>query len=607
MRIATFCLGILGGVIPALAHPGGAAPVPPPPPTVAETILVTGSLTEERRDRLPVSAEVIDAAEIAARQATAVADLLRTVAGLDVVRSGSEGKATSVFTRGTESDHTMVLWNGIELNSPFFGGFDWSLLPTEGVERVEVVRGPFSALYGSDALGGVVQILTGRMADRLAFEAGEDGYRRLTLTAGAELGPARFDLAAHGRRGDGLAANDFYDSDQVMATGGWRIGEGAELGLVVRANDTELGIPFAGGSATPNRVTTWREREVALPVRVDAGRWSFEGRLSRVTFDNRLDDPDDPFGFTFAESASSSERARAVATYRFDEDLWLAVGGEHERQEVDSGSVFGIDLDGDGQATKAVFGQLFWAVGDFRLDLGVRRDDHDAFGATTHPRTGLAWRIGERHRLHAAYGEGFRAPSVGELYFPFSGNPALEPEESTSLELGYSLDGEAWELTLTGFDNELDNLIDFDFVTFTNVNVGRARSRGAELGFARGAPRWRLRGQVSWLDAVDRDSGLALLRRPAWRGSLVGTVDLARWGVTATALYTGDRADVDPLTFERRVNPAWARLDLAARYLGWPRLTPYARLENVAGERYAEALGFPAPGRKLVAGLSLDF
>jgi vitamin B12 transporter len=574
---------------------------------VSDEILVTGSLTAERRDRLPVAASVIDGEEIAARQATAVADLLRTVAGIDVVRSGSAGKATSVFTRGTESDHTLVLWNGIELNSPFFGGFDWSLLPSEGVERVEVVRGPFSALYGSDAVGGVVHVLTGTMDDRVSVESGEDGYRRLALTGGVEGERFHLDVAAHARRGDGLADNDFYDSDQLVATGGWRMGAGAEIGLVVRANDSDLGIPFAGGRATPNRVTTWREREVAVPLRVETGEWTVEARLSRVTFDNRLDDPDDPFGFTFAESASRSERARVVGSYRFDDDLWLAVGGEYEEQQVDSGSVFGRDLEDAGQTTRAVFGQLFYAVGALSFDLGVRQDEHDALGGTTNPRVGVAWQVTESQRLHAAFGEGFRSPSLGELYFPFSGNPALEPEESTSLELGYVLERDAWELTVTGFENELDNLIDFDFVEFKNVNVGRARTRGAEFGLER---RWRraaLRGQASWLEAEDLDSGLALLRRADWRGSLVGTVGMDDWSLSATVLYTGRRDDVDPITFERSVNPAYERLDLAARYRGWERFSPYARVENVTDEEYAEALGFPAPGRRLVGGVSLDF
>jgi vitamin B12 transporter len=627
MRSGILWLGILGGAIPALAQPT-AQPQPQSQPdpgaahaaSLYEEVLVTGALADESRERLPVSADVIERDEIAARQATVVADLLRSVPGLDVVRSGTAGKVTSLFTRGTESDHTLVLWNGIELNDPFFGGFDWGLLPTEGVQRIEVIRGPFSALYGSDALGGVVQVLTGGApGSGASLELGENGYQRAAVTAGGEIGSLRYDVAAHSRRGDGLADNDFYDSDELVAQASWQAGRGAELGVVVRTNRSDLGIPFSGGVVTPERTTRWRETELALPVRFEIDRWTVEGRLSQVSHDSELSDPDDPFGFTFAESRSTSQRARLVASYHFDDDLWLAIGSEYEGQEVDSGSVFGVDLDGARQTTHSYFSQLFHAVGDWRFDAGLRRDDHDVFGGVTSPRLGVARRIGARGRLRAAYGEGFRAPSLGELFFPFSGNRDLEPERSESFELGYEYRGagrrdgrgdgrdDGWTATVTAFHNELDNLIDFDFVAFRNVNVGRARTRGVELGVARRRGRLDLRANATYLEAVDRDTGERLLRRPEWRGSLVASWAAADWTWTGTALYTGERDDVDPIDFERTGNSAYQRFDLAARYRGWQRLTPYARLENVADEEYAEALGFPAPGRQLVGGLSVAF
>jgi len=606
MRSSFLWLGILGGAIPVTAQNPAATPALVNTPTVHAEVLVTGVLADEGQTRPPISATVIDAEEIEALQATAIADLLRTVPGLDVVRSGTSGKVTSLFTRGTESDHTLVLWNGIELNNPFFGGFDWGLLPTEGVRRVEVVRGPFSALYGSDALGGVVQILTGGADNRLGVEFGENGHELATLTAGAESARARFDVAAHSRRGDGLAENDFYDSEELVASGHWRIGGSGEVGLVVRANESDLGIPFTGGTATPNRTTAWSETEVALPVRFDLGKWAIEGSLSTVSFDSELSAPDDPFGFTFSSSESKAQRGRAVGTFRFDDELWLAVGGDYEDQEVDSGSSFGIDLVGDGQTTKALFSQLYWSPGSWSLDLGVRHDDNDVFGSTTNPRMAAAYAFGS-HRVRAAFGAGFRAPSVGELFFPFSGNPELQPEESESLEIAWEYRGEAWEVTLAGFRNDLDNLIDFDFVDFRNVNVGRARTEGVEAGLGRTWMNASLRANATWLDAVDLETELELLRRPEWRGSVVGSVVAGEWAMTATMLHSGERADVDPITFERRENPAWERLDLAVRYRGWRSFVPYARVENITDKEYSEALGFPAPGRQLIGGLTLNF
>ncbi len=605
---------LLGGVMVAtLAPPIGAEENDDAPGAgsagtrIEESLLVTASLEPESADLLPVAASVIGRREIEDRQAHHVADLLRSVAGLDVVRSGTTGKVTSLFTRGTESDHTLVLWNGIELNSPYFGGFDWGLLPTDGVERVEVVRGPYSALYGSDAVGGVVQVLSGPSRERLTVEAGENGHSRMMLTAGVEGERLAIDVAAHRRRGDGEATNDFYDSDDASVRLRWEPTEALEVGLVGRYNESEVGIPFSGGLPTPRRRSAWDEHEISVPIEYSSSRWRVAGRLSRVEQDSAFFAPDDPFGFTFADNRSTSERARVVVTRHAGDDTWIAFGSEVERQEVDSGSVFGPDLEGERQRTDAWFGQLFHSAGRWRIDLGVRADDHDAFGSATTPRLGVAFAATARHRFHLAAAEGFRAPSLGELYFPFSGNPALEPERTESVELGWSYRGSRVDVAVTAFENELEELIDFDFATFTNINVGRARTRGVETtaGFRRRTVEGRL--TATRLDTENLEDRLDLLRRPEWRGSLVVTWRPEDWAVTATAFHTGSRPDVDPATFERATNPGYERLDVAVAYRGWSRWSPYARVENLTEETYSEALGFPAPGRTMVAGVRLDF
>src|SRR6185436_11776907 len=199
----------------------------------------------------------------------------------------------------------------------YFGGVsNWQLLPTEGVARIEVVRGPFSALYGSNALGGVVQVFTGsRKGGTLRLEGGENGYGRAGLAAGGDAGPVRFDVTGHVRRGDGELENSSFDSEDLMARALWTLRPGMQLGLLGRGNDSDTGIPLSGGLPTPRRTIAWQEREVAVPFRADAGPWEVEAQLSRTAFDSAFRDPDSAFG-SASDTESEGLRGRAVVTWR---------------------------------------------------------------------------------------------------------------------------------------------------------------------------------------------------------------------------------------------------------------------------------------------------
>lgn len=605
MRQILLVAAVLGGGATAFAQTGAGAP-DPQAPTFDESIVVTATLEPERRQDVPAAVTVIPREEIEARQAVALPELLATVPGITVLQTGSPGQQTSVFTRGSESEQTLLLWNGIQLNDPFFGGANWQFLPTDGVERVEVVRGPFSALYGSSALGGVVQVLTGsRQGLAVRLEGGERGYGRTGVSGGFQAAGARIDLAGHVRRDDGFLPNDRFDGQEVLAHARWSLGEGASIGLFARVGDSETGIPTNGIQATPTAEIGWREVQLALPVNATFRKWDLDAQLSRVRFDSAFRDPNDPFGFVAGDTESESLRGRAVATYRASSELWLAVGGESERLEVDNSSNFGVNLKGADQRTWAAFGQAGWARGPFHLELGVRRDDNDVYGGATNLRLGGVVDLGRGVRLRAAYGEAFRAPSLGELFFPGSGNPDLAPETGESLEVGIEREDGPWRLSLAGFDNRQENLIELDFAVFRNFNVGRARSRGAEaeVGYRWGIGSVRLNG--TYLDAEDRSTGRPLLRRPEQSANLLLALTPGPWTVSLEERYVGDRPDRDSAGVDR-TNPGYWRTDLAVRWRATVRLAPYARVENAADEQYEEVLGFPAPGRRWIGGLAID-
>lgn len=626
-------LGILGGAIPLAAQTSGqvhdipsalgssavattpavdpadraqdAKPVGEPQVSFDDRLIVTAALEVTPESQLPASVEVFDAAEIEIRQATTIFDLLRTVPGAAVVRSGGPGDVTSVFLRGAGSAQSLVLWNGLPLNDPYFGGFDWAHLTTDGAERVEVVRGPLSTLYGSDAVGGVVQVITGRQrGTRLRLEGGERGYERGSLTSGLPLGPVHLDLIAAYSEEDGLLDNDDYRNRGAIARGQWQARPGLSFSLIARRQDAELGIPTSSGVATPERRQESRSLEVALPWSAVAGRWQIDGQLAHTEAEFRFRDP--AASFALNDTDTERRRARAVVTYDLGSAGWIAAGGDWHEEAVSNVTTFGINLDGDSQSTWASFVELHRTWGRWTFQGALRRDDNAVFGQEWSPSAGASVRLDAATRWRLSYGEGFRAPSLGELLFPFSGNPGLRPETSRSVETGLEHRAGGWRFDLALYDQELTDLIQFDLLTFTNQNVGEARVRGAEgtVDWRRG--RFQARWTATYLDTEDRATGESLLRRPRQSTSLVLTWQPAEWTVQLLGRYTGDRADLDPMTFERTVNPGYTIADLTLRWTA-RRWQPYGRVLNIGGERYEEALGFPAPGRTVVAGVALSF
>ncbi|HXT19570.1 MAG TPA: TonB-dependent receptor plug domain-containing protein, partial [Thermoanaerobaculia bacterium] len=209
-------------------------------PRYAETTEVTATAVAEERLDMPATVRVVDGAEAKARQAETIVDLLATVPGAQTSSYGARGQLGSLFVRGADSNQTLVLWNGIALNDPFSDEFNFAFLSTDAVEHVEVVPGPFSALYGSSAMGGVVQVITAtQRGGRVALEAGQRDHRRATLAIGGERGPLHAELAGHRREGRGGTGNDEYEGSEVSGRVRWTPRAQSEASLLLRWNDSE--------------------------------------------------------------------------------------------------------------------------------------------------------------------------------------------------------------------------------------------------------------------------------------------------------------------------------------------------------------------------------
>ena len=574
------------------------------------TVTATGS--ESPVNDVPLPVTVIERDEIDDSQEESVADLLRRVPGVTMMRAGDEGSATSLFVRGTESDHTLALFDGVRLNSPYFAGFDWSQLPTTGLERIEVVRGPFSALWGADAIGGVVNVIPGRASDgwslALLGEGGDDGWRRLEGAVG--WAGSGFDLYASGfdREGESSLDNSDFANSQLLLNAGWSWGAGSRVSVLVQDLSSDIGVPFANPQTlTPNRRQRADQRLYALPIRVQLKpTWQIElvGSLTERELSYR--DPDDPFGFTSSDTVADTRQARFASRHQLGghEVSW---GSEWRSEEVTDTSSYGPNLDGETTSVTSLFVQDTWRISNsLRAVAGVRWDDADEWDAELSPRLFFGWSLSPSVELRAGYGHGFRQPSVGELYFPFSGNSELEPERSDSFELGMNWFAGSSRIQANLFQTSLENLIEYSFLTFSFANVAEAEIRGGELAWdvpLSGRLVSSLQG--TWLDTED-DEGLPLLRRPEWSASW--TLHGVFWGRLRgdlTVLWIGERADVDPITFGRTQLEGHLTANLALSYEILDGLELTFKAQNLADEQYEEVAGYPAPGRRLMAGLRL--
>lgn len=613
--ITTLCVCVLVGLLGASS---GQAQ------TTAQTgqtsfgseVTVTATGVETEVENVPAATTVITRSQMDDSQSESVTDLLRRVPGLSVAQSGDVGSLTSVFTRGTNSNHTLVLLDGVRLNSPTFGGYDWSLPTTSALERVEVARGPYSALWGSDAVGGVINLISqrrsGGFGGRLLAEGGENGWERAEAAFG--FASAHFDIQASGfyRATDGALDNSDANGEQALLTTGFSWGSGSRIGLVYQDLNNEIGIPFVSpGSLTPDRRQDTNQELMAVPLRwTVTKKWSLEAVASRIERTIDFTDPDDPWGYVFSTTDADTDQIRLTSHHTIGEHT-LSWGAEWREDSVIDENPFGSSLDGVTENTIGAFVQDTWRIGhDFDLLLGIRWDDTDSWGSQTTGRVNLSWRVSDTVELRGGIGQAFRAPALGELYGSFGGNPELEPESSTSTELGLvytPTEGKSrWQLNV--FSSEIDDLIEYDYASWQNVNIGNATIKGAEAVWEQGALdviRWFL--QVSYLE-TEGDDGLPLLRRPEWSASWTLNGDFGRkWSGDLTVLWVDARDDVDPVSYERAQNSDHFTVNLSVAWKMWGDLAITARALNVLDEDYEEILGYPAPGRRFMAGLRWDF
>ena len=592
---------LLSTLSPALA----AEPAIELPPVV-----VTATRTAETADETLASVTVIDRAEIERKQARTVPDALRGTPGLNIANTGGRGQPTTLFLRGTDSDHVLVLIDGVKVGSPTLGPAPFQDIPIEQVDRIEVVRGPLSSLYGSEAIGGVIQIFTrkggGPLRPRMSAGAGSrhSVEGSLGLSGGGDRG--YFDAGIAFEQTGGFDAcvgsltagcftiesdDDSFENASGSLRAGWRFSDQAavDLHFLRSVTDTE----FDGSAFSGNELST-----VQQVVGLSATLEPVENWNVRLAAGRSWDEQDVFYDGTFLDTFDSH---RDTLTWQNDLGLGNAqlftAGVDHHRDEIDST----VDYDEANRTNTGVFGQWQGDFGAHRVKLSARWDDNEQFGDHTTGSLAWGWDLRADLRLTASYGTAFKAPTFNDLYFPFFGNPELDPETSWSAEVGLSgrHGGIDWSLNL--FQTEIDDLIAFDaslgLYGLPN-NIDSARIRGLEAIASTRLDGWDLNGNLTLLDPVNRSDGPnrgnLLPRRPEQTFTLDTdhTFDRVRLGGTLHAV--GRR--FDDLSNRVRLDP-YLLVDLRAEYRFSDALRVQARIENLFDEEYETAAYYNQPGR----------
>jgi len=573
----TFKKSLLTSLVMAIVSPISAAD------KTLEPVIVTASRTVQTVDDALAPVIVIDRDEIERSQAIDVADLLRFHAGLDIGRNGNPGSTTSLFIRGTESNHTLVMIDGVKINPGTIGGAALQNIDPDIIERIEIVKGPRSALYGSEAIGGVINIITRRAAKgttlstQVGFGADQTHRFGAGLSHGADKWRTGFQINVE--QIDGFpslvtsSTDRGFENISINAFAGIKIGSNSDLELShwqADGNSEYLG--FFGGLLDQD----FRNSATTLTFKTSPNdQWSSTLKLSRIEDEIRQ-----------SQAADFVRTRRNVLDWQNDIEInqhhLVSAGIALSREDTDSlsfGSGFDIDTD-----TDAVFLQDNISYGDHQLLLAVRHTDHNTFGTYNTWNVEYGYQVNSKMRLLAGVGTAFRAPDSTDR-FGFGGNPNLDPEESKNVELGLRYKANAHHrYSLSLFNNDIDNLIEFS--GGTNNNIGKARIQGIEAAWEYNKDAWDVRVEAIIQDPENRDNGDQLARRA--KRSLTAAVGYTRskYRVGMDLLTTSSR---DNSAFDNTTLDSYTLVNLTGTYNVSKGLKLNAKVENLFDKEYALA------------------
>lgn len=509
-----FLLCPLAAVCVALPAQAETTPLP--------TLLVTPARVEQPLAQVNAAVTIIQRADIEQSGARTLDELLLGVPGVAIANAGGLGKQTGLFLRGSESNHTLVLIDGVRINTAKDGAALLQNIPTSQIDRVEVVRGPRSSLYGSDALGGVIQVFT-RKADKTfsgVSEAtvGNRGTLQLSQFLGGQLDGTQWDLNISDFSSNGEDAQqsiepdkDGYENRSISAGLRQQVGDQLSLGARIYRAEGDLEFDSSFPMGTDHRTAFIQQTLSGTADYLLTENTNIKAQLSRA--EERTKDFTD--GTTDGSAIGTRDTYSLQVDHTLADEQIITLGLEQAYDAVDGPS---LDFARDQRRNSAVFTQWLGSRDALNYQLSLRFDNNQQFGSQTTGNATFGYAVNPWFNPYASYGTAFVTPTFVDLFYPGFGNPGLRPEKGRSFELGSKGGRDGWHYNLSAFASRTDNLIIFSGTSFLPENINQAHMRGFEVSLSKAWQHWWFELAGSFTRALDDDTDLQLIRRPKWNG-----------------------------------------------------------------------------------------
>jgi vitamin B12 transporter len=565
-------------------------------PTLPE-VVVTATRLETRTDALVSDVTIIEAADLEKLNGLTLTEVISRLAGVQLIANGGRGTSSTLLIRGTESRHVLLLVDGVRMGSATLGAASFDNIALESIDRIEVLKGPASALYGSDAVGGVVQIFTKRGTKGLTPSAsvtvGSKGHRAISAGISGSSGPLRFSAGVGHLQEKGFSATneavafgsfnpdaDGFKQESAFASIGADVAPGWSLDARASTAKATSHWDNGPGNFDPTNKVTNTTISIALTGQVMPA-WKTVLRLGQADdkFTSRSDYGNDNFDTVNTLLSWNNEIATPVGA--------LLVGLEQLKDEVDSNTAYDLTA----RTVNAAFVGLTGSHGGHAWQANARRDSNSQFGDATTAFAGYSYKITPNWRLLGSYGTSFKAPSFNQLYYPKFGNATTRPEKGRNSELGLAYTQGPHEVKLTRFDNRIQGFItDLPVVT----NIPQARIKGWSLAYQAEVGATRMHASFDQLDARNVLTGAQLPRRAERQITLGADTAVGAWTFGGNLVSMAKRYDNAANTIDLA---PFVTADLFANYRVASDWVLQGRINNVTDKVYETAKGYNQPGR----------